>query len=149
MAALVWGAFWFMDKYPEDTKPADEQEIVEAPIDEEELPNEEEEAPIDEEEMPQTSTVTVSEYILPTSNTAKLTRADLSGLTKEQLRIARNEIFARHGMIFGAQDLANYFSGKSWYKPSVPFDDFYDKVEMSSIEEINVKLILEVEEELE
>ena len=90
-------------------------------------------------------TVDDSEYILPESATKALTRADLQGLTKEQLRLARNEIFARHGMIFGVEDLDTYFSSKSWYKPTVQSSEFYDKVEMSLIEEGNIELIQEVE----
>lgn len=90
---------------------------------------------------------TDAEYILPKSGTEKLTRADLEGLTKEQLRLARNEIYARHGMIFGVDDLDNYFATKSWYKPTVSFTDFYDTVEMSLVEEANVTLIQQVEKE--
>lgn len=90
-----------------------------------------------------------SEYILPNSNTQRLTRADLAGLTKEELRLARNEIYARHGMIFGATDLANYFATKSWYTPTVAYDDFYDKVTISDIEAANVSLIVALEEEME
>ena len=87
------------------------------------------------------------EYILPKSGTEKLTRADLEGLTKEQLRLARNEIYARHGMIFGVDDLDNYFATKSWYKPTISFTDFDDKVEMSIVEEQNIILIQQVEKE--
>ena len=90
-----------------------------------------------------------STYILPDSNSRRLTRADLQGLSKEKLRLARNEIFARHGMIFGVPDLDAYFGEKSWYKPTYSYDDFYDKVEMSAIEEANAVLINQVEEELE
>lgn len=87
------------------------------------------------------------EYILPKSDKEKLTRADLEGLTKEQLRLARNEIYARHGMIFGVSDLDNYFATKSWYKPTIPFKDFDNKVEMSIVEEQNIILIQQVEKE--
>lgn len=90
-----------------------------------------------------------SEYILPNSNTQKLTRDDLKNLTKEELRLARNEIFARHGMIFGATDLAEYFGSKSWYEPKVSFDEFYDVANMTELEEANVVLISKVEEEME
>lgn len=88
-----------------------------------------------------------AEYILPKSDKEKLTRADLEGLTKEQLRLARNEIYARHGMIFGVSDLDNYFATKSWYKPTISFTDFDDKVEMSIVEEQNIILIQQVEKE--
>ncbi len=90
-----------------------------------------------------------SEYILPDSDTRKLTRADLQGLSKEELRLARNEIFARHGMIFGVADLDAYFGEKSWYKPTVAYNEFYDTVEMNAYEEANISLILSVEAEME
>jgi len=90
---------------------------------------------------------TDADYILPKSDKEKLTRADLEGLTKEQLRLARNEIYARHGMIFGVDDLDKYFATKSWYKPTISFKDFYDTVEMSLIEEANVVLIQQLEKE--
>lgn len=86
-----------------------------------------------------------SEYILPTSDTVKLTEADLASLTKEELRLARNEIYARHGMIFGVDDLDSYFATKSWYEPKYTSSQFYDSVEMSMIEEANINLILSVE----
>ena len=92
--------------------------------------------------------VDTSEYILPDSNTRKLTKAELEGLTREELRLARNEIYARYGMIFGAADLKEYFGSKSWYQPEIPYDDFYDSVEISEIEAANVKLIIEMEDKL-
>lgn len=99
-------------------------------------------------EEPDQSTEHASEYILPNSDTVKLTRSDLAGLSLEQLRLARNEIFARYGTIFGVEDLKNYFSSKSWYNPRITFDEFHDKVEMNAIEEANLALIVKVEEEI-
>lgn len=60
-----------------------------------------------------------SEYILPQSETRRLTEDDLSGLTHEELCLARNEIYARHGRRFKTQAIAAYFADKSWYDPSV------------------------------
>lgn len=81
------------------------------------------------------------EYLLPTSNTEKLTDDDLIGLSKEQLKLARNEIFARHGLIFGVEELDQYFAQKSWYQPKFTLDEFYDEVEMNLTEEYNVRFI--------
>jgi len=50
-------------------------------------------------------------------STRLLSEEDLSGLSKQELRILRNEIYARHGYIFKSQDLRNYFSAKDWYRP--------------------------------
>lgn len=97
------------------------------------------------QEEEQNDAADASEYILPESSTRLLTEADLSGLSKEELRLARNEIFARYGMIFGVEDLDSYFSSKSWYEPKVPAENFYEQVEMTMTEEKNLVLIQDVE----
>lgn len=83
------------------------------------------------------------EYVLPESNTRKLTGADLSGLSKDQLRIARNEIMARHGRTFKDASLQEYFNSKSWYKGTIAPADFDASMEstLSEIEKANVELI--------
>ena len=55
--------------------------------------------------------------LFPDSSKKLLQEKDLSSLTKKELEIARNEIYARHGWIFDRELLAEYFSYKSWYKP--------------------------------
>ena len=42
---------------------------------------------------------------------------ELSSLTKKQLRIQRNLIFARYGYKFKSKDLSEYFSKFDWYNP--------------------------------
>ncbi len=144
---------------PKDNKPPVEQnedDIQEDNVQEDNTQEDETQDEVQEDEVQDDETqdedIQVekdSTYILPDSNSRKLTRADLQGLSKEKLRLARNEIFARHGMIFGVPDLDAYFGEKSWYKPTYSYDDFYDKVEMSAIEEANIALINQVEEGLE
>ena len=56
-----------------------------------------------------------NDYILPDSATRALTEEELLGLTKDQLALARNEIFARYGYQFENAQLQNYFDQKSWY----------------------------------
>ncbi|WP_432627792.1 YARHG domain-containing protein [Brotaphodocola sp.] len=85
-----------------------------------------------------------SDYIIAGSDTRKLTEAELSGLTKDQLRLARNEIYARHGLIFQVKDLQDYFSQKSWYSPTVVYAQFDDKV-LNTYEKENLELIKKVE----
>lgn len=55
--------------------------------------------------------------VLPESSTRRLTRVDLAGLTREQLTLARNEIFARHGRRFARADLRAHFEQFDWYTP--------------------------------
>ncbi len=80
-------------------------------------------------------------YLLPNSDAIKLHESDISWLSEDDLRLARNEIFARHGYVFKSDELESYFSEKSWYFP----DPYYDE-SLSKIEEYNVKLIEEMEE---
>ena len=81
------------------------------------------------------------DYIIPESSKRLLTEEDLEGLSPEQLRLARNEIFARHGRIFGSSDLQEYFESKSWYKGIADSDEFQDSL-LSEIESKNVDFIL-------
>jgi len=43
--------------------------------------------------------------------------SDISNLSSRDLKIMRNEIFARHGYIFKTSDMVQYFSEQSWYRP--------------------------------
>lgn len=61
----------------------------------------------------------VSAYILPQSAERRLTEADLEALSHQQLCLARNEIYARHGRRFKNKDIAAYFAEKDWYYPSI------------------------------
>ena len=103
------------------------------------------EEPVQEQQEPVSDS---QDYIFPDSATRKLTLDEIKGHTKEELRLGRNEIYARHGMIFGVDDLDKYFLSKSWYTPSVPGEEFYDRVEMSLIEEENISLIQQVESQM-
>ena len=103
------------------------------------------EEPVQEQQEPISDS---QDYIFPDSATRKLTLDEIKGHTKEELRLGRNEIYARHGMIFGVDDLDKYFLSKSWYTPSVPGEEFYDRVEMSLIEEENISLIQQVESQM-
>ena len=66
-----------------------------------------------------------------------ITPGELRNMSKYQLKIMRNEIFARHGYIFKTDDMRNYFSTKDWYIPR------YYNVDnrLSSIEKKNIELI--------
>ena len=61
----------------------------------------------------------VSGYILPQSAERRLTETDLEGLSHQELCLARNEIYARHGRRFKNKDIAAYFAEKDWYYPSI------------------------------
>lgn len=83
-------------------------------------------------------------YLLPFSNERLVTDADLATLSKDQLRLARNEIFARHGRMYETKDLNDYFSSQGWYTPSISADQWNDKV-FSKVESDNVTRIANYE----
>ena len=43
-------------------------------------------------------------------------------MSKEQLALARNEIFARDGYVFNDGQFKKYFTAKSWYVPNSSYD---------------------------
>ncbi|WP_420967241.1 YARHG domain-containing protein [Bradyrhizobium sp. B120] len=76
-----------------------------------------------------------SGFIFPDSDRRLLTPADLRRLSRDELRIARNEIFARRGRYFDSADLKAYFARFPWYAPN----SWNPK--LNAIEEANVALI--------
>ena len=62
-----------------------------------------------------------------------------------ELRLARNEIYARHGRRFLDSDLQKYFNHQKWYNGYIEPEDFIDENEMTKLEIKNAKFILEYE----
>lgn len=79
-------------------------------------------------------------YILPTSSYAYLTEYDLYGLSSEELRLARNEIYARHGRVFKDEDLQEYFNHMRWYQ-ELPKKKEVSDYELNDYEKENIQLI--------
>lgn len=84
------------------------------------------------------------DYILPDSDRKYYTTAELDALSMEELRYARNEIYAKHGLIFEDWDLKNYFLQKSWYNGSNSIKYFDDSC-FNEYERANLQLIIEME----
>jgi len=76
-----------------------------------------------------------SDFIFPDSDSRLLSEGDLGAFSKDDLRIARNEIFARRGRYFNAPDLTARFSRFSWYVPRT-----WDP-QLNAIESANVALL--------
>ena len=66
------------------------------------------------------------DYIFPDSDSRYLTDEDLAGYSSDQLELAKNEIYARHGRKFVTQRIADYFNSKSWYKGTEDPETFDD-----------------------
>lgn len=84
-------------------------------------------------------------YIFADSDSRYLTISDLEKLSDKELRLARNEIYARNGRRFDDQGLQNYFNGCSWYRGTIDPDDFVDETMLNKYERANAYLILEYE----
>jgi hypothetical protein len=76
-------------------------------------------------------------FVLPFSSRRQVTASDLRGLSRWQLDVARNEIYARHGRPFKRSDLRNYFRGQSWYHE----DPSFTESRLSALEKRNAEFI--------
>lgn len=86
------------------------------------------------------------DYIFPQSATAYLTDDDLRTLDKGTLRLARNEILARHGRRFKDETLQAYFDSKPWYSGTIPPAEFDKQTGIyNSYEVANIELIKKYE----
>ena len=68
----------------------------------------------------------------------------LNGLSLHELRLLRNEIYARHGRMFRAEWLQQYFYFQPWYNPDENFKD----EELSGNDKVNVETIVKFENKI-
>lgn len=76
--------------------------------------------------------------------TRNLTEQDLQGLTDRELKILRNEIYARHGRAFKTPSLSAHFSSYDWYKINPKYSDS----QLNSFEKRNAQFILNYEKKI-
>ena len=70
-------------------------------------------------------------------STNLVTDETLGALFAEDLRVLRNEIYARHGRVFKDVKLQKYFEAQSWYKANPEFkDDQLNKIEITNLAKI-------------
>lgn len=65
----------------------------------------------------------------------------LQGLSLHELRLLRNEVYARHGRMFRAEWLQQYFYAQPWYTPNEEFKD----ESLSGTDKLNVETIVRFE----
>lgn len=87
------------------------------------------------------------DYIFPDSDSVLLTDSEVSGLSKDQLRLGRNEILARHGRRFNDQSLQQYFDSKSWYNGTISPEEFDANLDsrLNDVERANIEIIKKYE----
>ncbi len=73
-----------------------------------------------------------------------ITSQMLKGLSLHELRLLRNEVYARHGRTFKSEWLMQYFFSQPWYQPS---DTFKDE-ELSGHDKLNVETIVAYENKI-
>lgn len=94
-------------------------------------------------EQQNVNTILAREAKMRESLSTELLNEDaLGGLFTEDLRILRNEIFARHGRIFKDAELQKYFESQPWYQPNPDFKDD----QLGEIEYKNLSAIKEAED---
>jgi flagellar basal body-associated protein FliL len=92
-----------------------------------------------------TTVTTVSgDYVIRDSNSRVISESELTSLTPWLLKVARNEIYARHGRDFVHRDLQCYFAKKAWYS----VDLNYSESSLSTTENKNVATILAYEQKI-
>jgi hypothetical protein len=68
----------------------------------------------------------------------------LRGLSLHELRLLRNEVYARHGRIFRAPWLQQYFESQPWYTG----DDKFKDEQLSGSDKLNVETIVKYENQI-
>jgi hypothetical protein len=70
-------------------------------------------------------------------STEEITDETLGAMFAEDLRVLRNEVYARHGRIFKDAELQKYFAAQAWYKPNPDFkDDMLNEIEAKNLAKI-------------
>ena len=88
-------------------------------------------------------TSALTDYIISDSNARVISKSELTSLTPWHLKVARNEIYARHGRPFVHKDLQCYFAKKTWYGE----DPLYSESAITTTENKNIATILAYEKE--
>ncbi|MDO4344274.1 MAG: YARHG domain-containing protein [Eubacteriales bacterium] len=81
------------------------------------------------------------DYVIADSSTRYITEEELQGLSAEEILLARNEIYAKHGRIFNNAALDTYFRSKSWYQPTVAGSDFTEEYASRVFNDFEIKNI--------
>ncbi|HLC38747.1 MAG TPA: YARHG domain-containing protein [Patescibacteria group bacterium] len=89
-------------------------------------------------------TTPTNNYVISDSNTRIISESELINLTPWLLKVARNEIYARHGRAFVHKDLQCYFAQQNWYSVNTSYSNSL----LTTIENKNITTILNYEEKI-
>ncbi|MCD8083408.1 MAG: YARHG domain-containing protein [Clostridiales bacterium] len=82
----------------------------------------------------------IPHILIENSRTEYLSDADVYFYTPEQLRYAKNEIYARHGRRFTDAELQAWFDAQAWYQGTIAPENF-DESLLSELEKANIQVI--------
>ena len=86
-----------------------------------------------------------NDYILLGSDSRYISESELWSLTQWQVRLARNEIYARYGYNFKTGAIQQYFESTSWYWDDPYYGHDANKPSFNKYEKYNLTLIKEYE----
>ena len=147
-AAQVETATQETEAAAEETTQVEEEPQAEAePATETEAEPATEAEPEEEPQEEAATPVSDGSFVLPESSTRLYSAEELEGLSTEQLEIARNEIYARHGRGFNSASMRAYFEAQDWYEQRYTAEEFdaLSPSPLSQVEQANVNTILQVE----
>ena len=84
------------------------------------------------------------EFVFPQSADRYISVEECEGLYELECKIARNEIYARHGRKFADESLQGYFDVCSWYNGIIEPEDFSTEL-LNNYEQENLRIIGEYE----
>lgn len=98
---------------------------------------------VQEESEMETTAADEGTYLMPDSASRYLAASEIEGLTHDELQLRINEIYARHGQVFGAQKNIDYFSAQDWYEATPGKSSEQIWAEFNDYEKANVLLLCE------
>jgi len=126
----------------ESTEPVEEStEATEEVVESVESTETTENAEVTEEETLSQEGLQKVEFYFPNSDVEEIPEELLVGMSADSLRIARNEIYARHGYIFHDDVLWNYFNNCSWYQQTMDWSVTFDESILNPVEKLNIQKI--------
>ena len=83
------------------------------------------------------------DYILDGSDSRYISKSEVYKLSENEMTLALNEIYARHGRKFNTPEIQEYFNKQDWYNGTISPSDF-DEASLTGVERSNVNTILSV-----
>ena len=100
-------------------------------------------------ELEEEQEVLSGDYILSDSSTRVYPESELRDLTDREVIYAINEIYARKGRIFTGEEFKRYFESKSWYRGTIPAEEFdaNQNERFNDTERANIDALVRIAEE--